>query len=323
MICLDSCSDAENLNAEQKTAIVNIAKGSSRPVPYLLFGPAGTGKTRTLVAAIEHIVKTTQNHILVCASANSACDEITQRLLGVLKCTDIFRMYAKSYKKTSLKPEFESVCNLKEGEFQFPPLEHLYKFRVLICTLVTAGSIVRANGADGKFDSKHFSHIFIDESACTHESMALIPIAGNLSLWSNIYFQRFDETLLYNIISRYISTGLCTEPTGQVHSSIVLAGDPKQLDAVTKSNYAKELGFSKSWMEQLCEKPLYQPNPMTKRYNSKYITKLVKNYRSHKDILAVPNALFYDNELVSQAKCKHLNYYQTELHFNTYVFQLK
>lgn len=42
---------------------------------------------------------------------------------------------------------------------------------------------------------------------------------------------------------------------------------------------------------------LYQKDPETLEYNSSYITKLVNNYRSHKDILFIPNLLFYDNEL--------------------------
>ena len=33
-------------------------------------------------------------------------------------------------------------------------------------------------------------------------------------------------------------------------------------------------------------------------YNTLYITKLVRNYRSHDDILNIPRKLFYDNELV-------------------------
>lgn len=36
-------------------------------------------------------------------------------------------------------------------------------------------------------------------------------------------------------------------------------------------------------------------------YHSNYITKLLKNYRSHPAILAIPNELFYDNELVAHA----------------------
>lgn len=33
------------------------------------------------------------------------------------------------------------------------------------------------------------------------------------------------------------------------------------------------------------------------KYNPNYITKLLKNYRSHKHLLHVPNEQFYDNEL--------------------------
>lgn len=36
-----SCTYSDKLNNEQKIAIQNIAEASCRPVPYLLFGPAG------------------------------------------------------------------------------------------------------------------------------------------------------------------------------------------------------------------------------------------------------------------------------------------
>lgn len=48
------------------------------------FSSKGTGKTRTIVAAIIQIVRSSNNYVLVCANSNSACDEITERLLRVL-----------------------------------------------------------------------------------------------------------------------------------------------------------------------------------------------------------------------------------------------
>lgn len=87
----------------------------------------------------------------------------------------------------------------------------------------------------------------------------------------------------------------------KVHASVVLSGDPKQLDAVTKSEQAKELGFRTSFLEHLCERQLYKRDDKTKKYNEIYITQLVRNYRSHPSILKLSNELFYDNSLISMA----------------------
>ena len=44
-------------NEEQKMAIHHIVSGTSRPAPYVLFGPPGTGKTVTLVESIKQVCK--------------------------------------------------------------------------------------------------------------------------------------------------------------------------------------------------------------------------------------------------------------------------
>ena len=38
-------------------AIHHIVSGTSRPAPYVLFGPPGTGKTVTLVESIKQVCK--------------------------------------------------------------------------------------------------------------------------------------------------------------------------------------------------------------------------------------------------------------------------
>lgn len=42
-------------NEEQRRAVTHIVTGMSRPAPYLIFGPPGTGKTVTLVEAIKQV----------------------------------------------------------------------------------------------------------------------------------------------------------------------------------------------------------------------------------------------------------------------------
>lgn len=86
----------------------------------------------------------------------------------------------------------------------------------------------------------------------------------------------------------------------KVTSSIILAGDPKQLDAFTKSEVAIAFDFKKSFMERLFEENRYSTNTMG-QYNPNYIVQLRNNYRSHPDILCIPNKLFYCNTLECKA----------------------
>lgn len=252
----------DGLNEEQSEAVRSITTGDYYPCPFLLYGPPGTGKTKSLAAAIEKIVSNTNENILVCAQMNAACDELTNRLGKLLKRDEMFRLVSASRDLDTIETAVKMYSNLFGDDLKIPPLEYICKYRVVICTLATANCLARA-----QFDPKHFSYVIIDECASALETMALVPIVG-----------------------------ICTT-VGKVHSKIVLSGDPKQLDAVIKSEWASKLGFDQSWMEQLFNFPIYQRNPDTGKYNSKYITQLVKNYRSHPGILHVSNQLFYDGVL--------------------------
>lgn len=105
-----------------------------------------TGKTRTLVEAIFEIVRTTDKHVLVTASSNAACDEITEHLMQLLSPNEMFRLYAKTSDKTKISENIKPICNFKKDEFIFPSLEYLKQFRVVICTLLTSGCFTRARG---------------------------------------------------------------------------------------------------------------------------------------------------------------------------------
>ena len=191
------------LNSEQQLVVSSILK-MDKTHPFLLFGPAGsyiehvllgvlnnlcvitlfiyvqisgTGKTRTLVAVIEEIVRSSNKYVLVCANSNAACDEITLRLVKVLKKHEIFRMYAKSFNESKVDASIKQCCNYYRGRFQYPCLQYLYGFRVVVCTLLTSGHLMRAR-SDPNFNPKHFSYIIVDECASTNETTTLIPIAG-------------------------------------------------------------------------------------------------------------------------------------------------
>lgn len=128
---------SKEINDEQKSAVINILKQTSYPYPYLLFGPPGTGKTKTLIEAILHIIHNDNpdESILVCATSNSACNEVAQRLLKHCGSDKVFRIFSKSmaFKKSEIPNDVLSASNLQTGEHYYPSLQVIYRYKVCFC----------------------------------------------------------------------------------------------------------------------------------------------------------------------------------------------
>lgn len=54
-------------------------------------------------------------------------------------------------------------------------------------------------------------------------------------------------------------------------------------------------------LERLMNSNVYERDASTNLFNGRYVTQLVRNYRSHEAILHVSNELFYDNVLQTNA----------------------
>uniref|UniRef100_A0A671LVB9 RNA helicase n=1 Tax=Sinocyclocheilus anshuiensis TaxID=1608454 RepID=A0A671LVB9_9TELE len=249
-------------NPEQKNAVCNIVAGTSKPAPYLVFGPPGTGKTVTIVEAIKQVkLNIPDAYILACAPSNSAADQLCEKLITSehVDARKIYRVYASS---RNPKDILKKNSNVEGNTIIFPCKEDLMSYKILVSTLVTAGRLV-----SGGFPIGHFSHIFVDEAGHAVEPEAIISVAG-----------------------------LLNAETGQ----LVLAGDPKQLGPILRSPFAIRYGLGLSLLERLMtQNELYQKG--TTGYDNRYVTKLLRNYRSHPSILKIPNEMFYDGELVACA----------------------
>lgn len=199
-------------------------------------------------------------------------------MLKYVSINKILRIYSPSFDK---KPEkidktLEPISNFRNRETcecsqrscpvsapcDDPSYEEFYTCRVVIATLVSCGRIVSAG-----IKSDHFDYIFIDEAASECEQSTLIPISG-----------------------------LGATSAG-VTAQIVLSGDHKQLGAVVREKFCIQMGMEKSMMERMMQTiTLYQKRPV---YNSRYVTQLIQNYRSHPKLLEFSNVNFYDSVLVS------------------------
>lgn len=254
------CSD---LNEEQRTAIDMILVRQGGP-PYVIHGPPGTGKTKTLIEAILQIYRGKRNaRILACAPSNSAADHILDRLISEesvqIQNNEIFRLNARTRPFEDVNPNHIKYCCLKDNIFECPPCGDLEQYRIIVSTYSSA-TVLHAEG----IRRGHFSYIFLDEAGQASEPDTMVPIAH--LYWTN--------------------------------TVLILAGDPRQLGPVVFSKEAEELGLGTSYLERLFESDLYLKG------DTSFMTKLVRNYRTHKAILRLPSELFYDGELIP---CKEVN----------------
>ena len=174
--------------------------------------------------------------------------------------------------------DFEKFCLINQGVYNVPALEKLLKFKVVVSTCCSSAILASVGVPNG-----HFTHVFLDEAGQALEPEAVIPLNS---------FEHPEST------------------------RFILAGDHKQLGPIIHSGVAKKLGLGISLLERLmayCKwsSPTYRystfkqhnPNRSSRDfelYNSGtglYSIKLLNNYRSHPDILQVPNELFYQSEL--------------------------
>lgn len=259
---LDWANKSVAKNEEQKIAVKNILNYSAYPAPYILFGPPGTGKTTTLVETIYQIRKQCKSkNILVCAPSNAAADEIANRLLCLLPHKDIFRMYAASKCCNNIDEKIYPNSNFIDDMVLYLPREIFVLKKIVITTLVTCIRLVSL-----KLRNDHFSYIFIDEASQSIELESLIPLV--------VMNSKNDEAL---------------------YAQIVIAGDPYQLGPLIKCTKIQHL-LGKSLLERLMECEPYQK--VNNKYNSRYITKLIHNYRSQEAIIHISNELFYEKDLL-------------------------
>ncbi|NXH74213.1 M10L1 helicase, partial [Hydrobates tethys] len=247
------------LNEQQKLAVKRILSGECRPTPYVLFGPPGTGKTLTVIEAILQIHYTLpDSRILVCAPSNAATDLICLRLHQ----SNLLKPGAMVRVNASFRSAEQIDDMVKPYCEDGDDIRKASWFRIIITTCSSAGLFYQTEIRLG-----HFTHVILDEAGQANEPESLIPI------------------------------GLISEANGQ----IVLVGDPKQLGPVIKSKIALSFGLNMSLLERLTSREIYLRDEdafsACGAYNPLLVTKLVKNYRSHSALLALPSKLFYHKEL--------------------------
>ncbi|BFZ08818.1 hypothetical protein BsWGS_11857 [Bradybaena similaris] len=162
------CFFNSRLNARQKSAVERILLGQARPIPYVIFGPPGTGKTITVVEAILQVLhRIPSSRILACTPSNSAADLIAERLhsSGQVTQTQMVRLNAFQRSTDSIPESILKYCRFSED------MQMISRFRVIVSTCTMAGSLYALGLSAG-----HFTHAFVDECGQATEPECLIPV---------------------------------------------------------------------------------------------------------------------------------------------------
>ncbi|GJE86466.1 RNA helicase [Phanerochaete sordida] len=248
-------------NREQLETIAAIVNRPPGSVPFIVYGPPGTGKTVTIVETIRQILAADPDaRILACAPSNAAADIIAKRLaFNPLSPSELFRL--NSYART-YKSLVDGAPVLTDfslyNDNEIFAIPALEKLQSYRVIVCTCVSAGIPYGLGVK--RGHFTHVFIDEAGQATEPMSMIPI----------------KTLADN------------------RTNVVLAGDIQQLNPIVHSPLARDLGLKRSYLQRLMDLPIYDENTG----KGKTVTKLVKHFRSHPDILYFPNRHFYAGELL-------------------------
>ena len=268
------------LNPTQERAVNEVLWAKDVAVVH---GPPGTGKTTTLVEAINETLMR-ESQVLVCAQSNMAvdwiCEKLVDRGINVLRIGNPTRVNDKMLgftyeRKFEAHPDYPQLWAIRKAirqlrsarkrgsESYHQKLERLKarateleirinselfgEARVIASTLVGSNSRI--------MEGQKFGTLFIDEAAQALEAACWIPIKR------------------------------CTR--------VIFAGDHCQLPPTVKSIAAQRAGLGKTLMERIVEnKP-------------EMVTLLKVQYRMNDEIMRFSSDWFYDGKVESAPQIKY------------------
>ncbi|PIN22560.1 RNA helicase [Handroanthus impetiginosus] len=226
--------------------------------PYVIHGPPGTGKTMTLIEAILQIYCTKRKARILVCAPSNSAADHILQRLINEKSVQIQKN--DIFRLNAFTRPFEDV-NPNHIDYCYVE-DYIFKcpsYWDLVQYRIIISTYTSASLLYAEGIKRgHFSYFFLDEAGQASEPETMVPV-------SHLYSK---DTV------------------------VVLAGDPMQLGPVVFSRDAESYGLGTSFLERLFCCELYGTG------NENFMTKLVRNYRTHEAILRLPSELFYDGELI-------------------------
>ncbi len=326
------------LNAQQKKAIQEVLfwTGATRihPIhqtllpmpPFIVFGPAGTGKTSTVIEMIIQLIQLYPNkRILACAPSEAAADVIALRLAEKHLSTQVLHRFNWWQRLlTSVPSKLLPYCNQYQNLFEMHNIENLLSYQVIVTTCQATGSWL---GYDKRI---FFDVVIVDEASQATEAETFLPLSftnpgGLMVLAGDIHqlgpqtkfpfyqdcipFASFQERLLnlpyyFHALPQHLHNHQShlggSSSSSRAPPSLLLHHPHQQSHSVT------------NMMNPL--PTVIRPPPNLIPHNQQHIQSelilgvfLNQNYRTHDRILTISSQLFYHQQLIACGESSLVN----------------
>ncbi|KAH5025313.1 hypothetical protein HBI74_130020 [Parastagonospora nodorum] len=296
-------------NYEQAHAVSSICTRDYGTLPYLISGPPGTGKTKTLVETAMQLFNTSEaTHTLICAPSEVAADTLALRLKKYLSNEQLFRLIRPGRNDTEVPGELTQYCYMTYDMFSLPPIKTMMAYNIVVTSCQDAGILF-----DARLTNDDLWHIERNMFATFHpEDQVATPRLH----WGALLIDEAAQATEIDLLAAIsVACPPSSYPTDLPQPLFIMAGDENQLGPKTAS---RDPQFSKSLFARLRERPLYKNHPLSRssvkpsaappvlKKNMLPIiyppfTNLIRNYRSHPAILSVPSSLFYNDTLIPES----------------------
>ncbi|GAB1320983.1 Putative helicase MOV-10 [Madurella fahalii] len=324
----------DRLNLEQRIAVENVCGQNYGVLPYLIKGPPGTGKTMTLIEIALQLVNNIPNvsHILMCAPSEQAADTLADRLRPSLSPQELFRLNRPSRGFAEVLESLLPYCYINGNGFGLPPLEQLMAYKIVVTSCRDAAMLMYArvsnpdlyaveHGLQRRLHPSmpapsqvrlHWSALLLDEAAQAIEPEVLAPLwvvspPPQLSslVFTPLVVMAGDEHQLnprtsspVTILQRSLFARLIARPVYANHP-LARAFQAKALENGLNATASGSNNYYNNKPSGTSTPPLAitESSPMPLPILRPAFTTLIRNYRSHPAILAVPSSLFYHDTL--------------------------
>jgi len=289
-----------NLNQNQKEALI---KALSQEITFI-WGPPGTGKTKTIAEIMKEIIKNNKT-ILLTAHTNTAIDEALLKLIDILpdkKFIDnhqIIRYGTPVLNDHKLKKiTFDEILAKKVG----PLLERKEELEEKIRTLETSEkdlSLIQELKEELDLIQEEINEA---SKEILNNSLLIGATLSKIAIDSLLYSRKYstiilDEASMAPLPFVFWTSSLATD-------KLIITGDFRQLPPISVATTP----YAQKWLK----KDIFEQANIVQNYelgkSDPRLAKLAIQYRMHPQIAELINAKMYGNELKTHGTTTKLTF---------------